>query len=201
MQIQCCDLGGMPADGIPQLRLVQGLDASDRDMARLQARAALRNCLAAEQSCAEADLEISNLRNQPPQVWMRGQLQEALHCSVSHAPGLALLAWCWNGAVGVDIQAVDASASRAELQAVTQIFLSPKVAAVLTGIAVDALFFEKFADTWAQQEAVLKCAGLGLVEWSAELQMRLAGIRSASLSLLDGYAAAVAWSAGSFSGH
>ena len=61
--------------------------------ARLQARAALRSCLALELGCAEPELEISNLRNQPPRLRLHGQLLDELHCSISHAPGLALLAW------------------------------------------------------------------------------------------------------------
>ena len=182
MQIQPCCLDGA-AGGRPQLRLVQGLDEGDRNVARLQARAALVCCLAAELGCAEAELKISNLRGQAPQVQLRGQLLKSLHCSISHAQGMALLAWHFGAAVGVDIQAVDRHVSRPELQAVAQLFFAPEVAEVLSDIAVDALFFEAFAQAWAGQEARLKCAGLGLVEWSGELEAGLAGIHSASVPL------------------
>lgn len=100
MQIQTCELVGEAPVGWPRLRLVKGLDARDRDSARLQARAALRSCLALELGCAEAELEISNLRNQPPRLRLHGQLLDELHCSISHAPGLALLAWNWGGSGG-----------------------------------------------------------------------------------------------------
>lgn len=193
MQIQTCELAGEAPVGWPRLRLVKGLDARDRDSARLQARAALRSCLALELGCAEPELEISNLRNQPPRLRLHGQRLDELHCSISHAPGLALLAWHRGGAVGVDIQAVDEGMPRAELEAVARLFLPPKVVEMLSDTAEGALFFEEFAGAWAQQEAQLKCAGLGLVEWSAELQARLTGMSCASLSLAQGHAAAVAW--------
>ena len=182
MQIQPCCLDGA-AGGGPQLRLVQGLDEGDRDVARLQARAALACCLAAELGCAEAELKFSNLRGQPPQVQLRGQLLKSLHCSISHAQGMALLAWHFGAVVGVDIQAVDRHVSRLELQAVAQLFFAPEVAEAISDIAVDAIFFEAFAQAWAVQEARLKCAGLGLVEWSGELEAGLAGIHSASVPL------------------
>ena len=182
MLIQPCCLDGA-AGGRPQLRLVQGLDEGDREVARLQARAALVCCLAAELGCAEAELKISNLRGQAPQVQLRGQLLKSLHCSISHAHGMALLAWHFGAAVGVDIQAVDRQVSRPELQAVAQLCFAPEVAEALSDIAVDALFFEAFAQAWAGQVARLKCAGLGLVEWSGELEAGLAGIHSASVPL------------------
>ncbi|MDR2299958.1 MAG: hypothetical protein LBE30_16640 [Comamonas sp.] len=193
MQIQPCHFVGEAPTGAPRLRLVEGLDVVDRDRARLQARAVLRSCLTAELGCAEAELEISNLRNQPPQLRMHGQLLETLHCSISHAPGLALLAWHRGAAVGVDIQAVDGHMPRAELEAVAWLFLQPKVAQALSGFAENALFLEAFAQAWARQEAQLKCAGLGLMEWSAGLQARLTGMSCASLLLAQGHAAAVAW--------
>ena len=115
MQIGPCLFAGERRAAAPQLRLVQGLDATDRDSARGQARAALRTCLAPELGCTEAELEVSNLRNQAPRLLLRGKPLAAPHCSISHAPGLALLSWYGRGAVGVDIQAVDATVPRREL--------------------------------------------------------------------------------------
>lgn len=204
MQVQHCFVNGQALQSAPQLRLVQGLDVADRDSARSQARAALRSCLAPELGCAEAQLEISNLRNQPPQLLLRSQMLSAPYCSISHAPGIALLAWHWRGAVGVDIQAVAPSIPRHELEDVARLFFQPNKALALMGIAQDALFFERFAQAWTQQEAQLKCAGLGLVEWSAALQARLAALNCASPVLadgLDGYAAAVAWTGASSPAH
>ncbi|MEX8194495.1 4'-phosphopantetheinyl transferase family protein [Comamonas guangdongensis] len=196
MQIRPCLFAGAQRVGAPQLRLVQGLDATDRDRARGQARAALRACLAPELGCAETELEIGNLRNQAPSLRLRGKPLAAPHCSISHAPGLALLAWHGRGALGVDIQAVDAAAPRREFEDVARLFLKPETAQALLDIAPDTLFFEAFASAWTQHEARLKCAGLGLAEWSVERQARLAGMDCAQLAPAAGYAGAVAWYGG-----
>ncbi|MEG2975613.1 MAG: hypothetical protein RR882_05980 [Comamonas sp.] len=192
MQVQHCVVEGGALLSAPQLRLVQGL-SHDREPARLQARAALRSCLAQNLGCPEDALQISNQRNEAPQLWLCGERLSQPFCSISHAPGLALLAWHGGGPVGVDIQAVNDGASRYELQAVAQVFLAPNTAQALDGIAQDALFFKAFASAWATQEARLKCVGLGLVEWSAELESSLACLHCTPVALADGYAAAVAW--------
>ncbi|MEG0201221.1 MAG: hypothetical protein RR718_10765, partial [Comamonas sp.] len=182
MQIQSCALAGAPDDHAPRVWLAQGLDAADREQARLQARAALCACLVPELDCSEDELGISNLRNQAPQLLLRGKplalphcqklicladIALALpHCSISHAPGLALLARHWQGPVGVDIQALDTTAPRHELAAVARLFLDQKAAQALIDIPQEAHFLEAFANAWTRHEARLKCAGLGLVEWS-----------------------------------
>ena len=176
----------------PQLRLVQGL-SHDREQARLQARAALRSCLTKELGCPEDALQISSQRNEAPQLWLCGERLAQPFCSISHAPGLALLVWHGGGPVGVDIQAVNAGTARHELQAVAQFFLAPNMAQALDGLAQDALFFKAFASAWAAQEARLKCAGVGLVEWSVELESSLACVHCTPLAMGHGYAAAVAW--------
>ena len=192
MQVQHCVVEGGERQTAPQLRLVQGL-SYDREQARLQARAALHSCLTQDLGCPEDALQISNQRNEAPQLWLYGERLGQPFCSISHALGLALLAWHGGGPVGVDIQAVNDGTSRHELQAVAQIFLAPKMAQVLDAIAQDALFFKAFASAWAVQEARLKCAGVGLVEWSAELESSLACLHCTPVAMADGYAAAVAW--------
>lgn len=84
---------GGALQGAPQLRLVQGF-SHDREQARLQARAALRSCLAQDLGCPEDALQISNQRNEAPQLWLYGELGTAL---LLHQPcagtGSAGLAW------------------------------------------------------------------------------------------------------------
>ena len=196
MQVQHCFVNGQALQSAPQLRLVQGL-SRERELARLQARAALHGCLLRELACPEAALHISNQRNQAPQLWLHGLRLERPFCSLSHAPGLALLAWHDAGPVGVDIQAVSDQTPRHELEAVAQLFLAPNTAQTLEGLAQDALFFKKFSRAWAAQEAKLKCAGLGLVEWSEALEVSMAGMHCRSVTLADGHAGAVAWRADS----
>lgn len=192
MQVQHCFIDGGVLQTAPQLRLVQGLSL-ERELARLQARAALRACLALELGCPEDVLHIGNQRNQAPQLWLHGQRLARPFCSISHAPGLALLAWNDAGPVGVDIQAVSHDTSRHELLAVAQLYLKPNMAQSLDDIASDALFFKVFSSAWAAQEACLKCAGVGLVEWSVELETSLTCVYCTPVKLADGYAAAVAW--------
>ena len=192
MQVQHCVVEGGALLSAPQLRLVQGL-SHDREQARVQAHAALRSCLAQNLGCPEDALQISNQRNEVPQLWLYGERLAQPFCSISHTPGLALLAWHDGGSVGVDIQAVNEGVSRHELRAVAQIFLAPNTAQALDGIALDALFFKAFASAWAAQEARLKCAGVGLVEWSVKLEASLACLHCTPVALADGYAAAVAW--------
>lgn len=192
MRIEPCAFAGWQEAGAPQVRQVLGL-AVDRSQARLQARAALRACLAPELDCVEGELHISNLRNQAPRVLLRGEPLAALHCSISHAPGLALLAWHGQGPVGVDIQALDGTVPRRELADVARLYLEPNTVEMLMVTARDAHFFEAFAAAWTQHEARLKCAGLGLAEWSGALQARLAGMRCEAVRLGGEHAGALAW--------
>ena len=178
MKTQRCSFEGWQAADAPRVHFLQGVDASDRERARLQAREALKQLLAQELGCAEADLQISNIRAQAPQVWRSGELL-ALHCSISHAPGHALLAWSQGGAVGVDIQAVQTGASRGELEDVAQLYLGLNQAIVLKEYAQSAHFFGAFAQAWTLNEALLKCASTGLVEWSEALAVQLQELCSA----------------------
>lgn len=192
MRIESCTFAGWQEAGAPQVRQVLVL-AVDRSQARLQARAALRACLAPALDCSEGELQVTNQRSQAPQLLLRGVPLAALHCSISHAPGLALLAWHWQGPVGVDVQALDGAVPRRELEGVARLYLEPNTVEMLMGIAQDAHFFEEFAAAWTQHEARLKCAGLGLAEWSGALQARLAGMRCEAVPLAGAYAAAVAY--------
>lgn len=192
MASQPCTFDGWQQAGAPQVWLAQGL-AEDRDQARQQARAALRACLAPALGCDADALQVTNVRGQAPRLLMRGRPLPQSHCSISHAPGLALLAWRREGPVGVDIQALDGFAPRRELEAVAHLFLAQETARMLMDAAPDALFFEKFTQAWTLHEARLKCAGLNLVEWSERLPARLAQMRSAAVLLARGYAGAVAW--------
>lgn len=195
MKTQRCSFEGWQAADAPRVYLLLGVDASDRERARLQAREALKQLLAQELGCANADLQISNLRAQAPQVWRDGQLL-ALHCSISHALGHALLAWSPGGAVGVDIQAVQTGAAREELEDVAQLYLGLNQVIVLKEYAQNAHFFEAFAQAWTLNEARLKCVGTGLVEWSEALAEQLQELCSAELQLpaaMSEYRAAIAW--------
>ena len=80
--------------------------------------AELRRLLAAVLGCAPQALSVSDARGIPPRLgWTTGGRSglDAIGLSISHAPGLSLVAWCPKGAVGVDVQAVPYATDRAEL--------------------------------------------------------------------------------------
>ena len=182
-------------------RLAQAVaPGQERDHARAQARAALRRLLAAVLGCAPQALSVSDARGIPPRLgWTTGGRSglDAIGLSISHAPGLSLVAWCPKGAVGVDVQAVPYATDRAELWRTAALFFPPDRLEALAEHASDALFSEAFAGHWAAHEAALKCLGQGLVEYTPTLAARLAGVRTAALTL-PGWAAAdmvaaIAW--------
>ena len=143
---------------------------------------------------------MSDARGIPPRLgWTTGGRSglDAIGLSISHAPGLSLVAWCPKGAVGVDVQAVPYATDRAELWRTAALFFPPDRLEALAEHASDALFSEAFAGHWAAHEAALKCLGQGLVEYTPTLAARLAGVRTAALTL-PGWAAAdvvaaIAW--------
>ena len=193
MQIQTCAFDGYLLAGAPQVRWVQGLNAEDRDIARHQVRSALRSCLAEKLGCSPDELEITNVRGRPAQVFRNSVPLKSLYCSISHASGSALLAWSWDEQVGVDVQAVDTDVPVHELLAISRLYFEKKSHEALVQYAQGAHFFGAFSQAWAAQEARLKCAGLGLVEWSETLELQLQTIRCTSLVLTEYLRGAVAW--------
>lgn len=117
--------------------------------------------------------------------------------SISHAPGVSLVAWHPGGAVGVDLQPLPLGAGLPELLDAAAPHLPPGSAAALGRQAPGARAIEAFAECWAAHEARLKCAGRALAEWSPALAAGLAGVRAVPLrlpqQLAAGHAAAVAW--------
>jgi hypothetical protein len=81
-----------------------------------------------------------------------------LRFSLSHSGGLILIALCWRGEVGVDVERVR---SRGNLLRLAESALDPAAAA-----AVRAAPSEKrvraFHEAWVRHEAIAKCHGTGL---------------------------------------
>ncbi|MBS0509494.1 MAG: 4'-phosphopantetheinyl transferase superfamily protein [Proteobacteria bacterium] len=165
-----------------------------RQHARALARAALRRALADAWGCAPQALTISDQRGQPPRLgWAgTGAAPAALAgtgLSISHAPGMSLVACYEQGSVGVDLQAMPLQASRADLLRTASLFLPQNSVETLAKQTPGASFMEAFTDRWAAHEAALKCLGQALVEYHPALAARLAGVRTARLAL-PGWAAA-----------
>lgn len=152
--------------------------------------------------CSPRQLALGDVRGQPPRLhWLGpGAAPEGLDTlcvSISHAPGLSLLAWCPGRPVGVDLQTEPRQTSAAELLRTAALYLGEDAHAALARQAAADRLGEAFTLRWARHEARLKCLGLPLCEWTAALGATLAAVEAAPLELPgwagSGVRAAVAW--------
>ncbi len=207
--LTACPFAGSDEPGAPRVwalamhRAAPCPPDDERQHARTAARTALRRLLAAHLGCAPDDLALSNVRGQAPRLQWHGAgrapgVLGALHLSISHAPGLSLLAWCEGAALGVDVQAVPRDAPVPELLRTAALYLEPNTALALAQQAQNASFFEAFTHAWSLHEARLKCLGQPLAEWSPTLGRALAPLHATPLRLppwaTPQYTATLAWS-------
>lgn len=207
-----CGFDRDDAPGAPRVRALaapaggHGRPEAMRAAARQAARAALAAAVARELGCAPDALVISDRRGAPPRATLATSAPAdaglaarlaATGLSISHAPGLSLIAWRLGGAVGVDAQAVPRDAPVPDLLRTAALYLGPDAAATLAQQAQDAFIFEAFTRAWALHEARLKCAGQPLAEWTPALGQALAPLHAVPLRLppwaAPKYAAALAW--------
>lgn len=155
-----CSVPDWPTQGpalqvlaVAQERPVSADGAGDAD-GRSASRQRVREVLA-QHAGAEV---LSHLRTSYRQSSAPGPV------AVSHGEGLSLLAWCAEGCLGIDL--VDLAPLEAmprdERVALASLYL---------GEALDEVI--PLAHAWARHEARLKCLGIGLTEWSADLQAAL----------------------------
>lgn len=152
-----------------------------RDSARQLLRAALQEVLAGYG--LDADLIVTP--GQAPQLANAPQIG----LSLSHEPGLSLAAINFAGPVGIDLISLPAALPAAEIRQLTLDYLGP-AASQRIGSNPHA-----FAEAWTQQEARLKCLGLGLTEWTPILEEGLSGCRCLRLDLPDGWIGTLALAA------
>lgn len=207
-----CRFSGCDAAGAPEVwALRQATDPlatpeGARARMRQAARDALRARLAAAFAVPAAAIFISAQRGEAPRAhWQPGAqggdaALVATGLSISHDTGVSLIAWHGAGPVGVDVArpSAEADADAAELARVAQLYLEPNRPSALAYQAQAAMNIRAFMQRWACHEARLKCAGLGLVEWSDALAARLAGILAVAVELppwAGDAAAAIAWRA------
>lgn len=164
--------------------------SQNRDIARQLVRSALRDSLAPLLDCAPAAVPLLAQPGQPLRLAGR---ERQIGLSVSHTPGLSLVAIHRHGAVGVDLLRVDDLTMKdAELQRMAEDYLGNEVARTLAGLLGERRR-QAFAEAWVGLEAGLKCLGEGLAEWSPERQTLLANCRIRELALPKGLVGAVAW--------
>lgn len=217
-----CSFEGSARPGAPRVLAIAipaqpGPPEATRAAARQQARAALAEALGAWLGCGAAAITISSERGQAPKATLAraepgdaalAATLAAIGLSISHAPGLTLVAWHPRGAVGVDVQSLDdAPADAAERQRLAAQYLGKHLASsratALGGQSLTAITKIAFARAWAAQEARLKCLNEPLREGSPALAARLAQCLTLPLALPAARAncdrpvwvAAVAWRA------
>jgi len=161
-------------------------DTSQRAVARSLVRQALREMLAGGLQAAPDTITLVDTPGQPLQLaapW------HGIGLSVSHEPGLSLLAINVAGPVGVDLLRL--ATVPTGIDAVARDYLGPATANALAGLP-PAQRQAAFARAWTRHEAQLKCLALDLREWTPELAARLAGCTVTELAMAAGWIAALA---------
>ncbi len=93
-----------------------------------------------------------------PMLTFRDGRPQPLHVSVSHGGGLAAVAVCDRGPIGIDVERVE---PRRDLLAIAERFFSPEESARL-GLCAPDEQRTLFHEWWTRKEAVLKATGAGL---------------------------------------
>ena len=156
-----------------------------RDTARHLVRTALREILAA---LLHGPVTLLSSPGQAPRV----AGHSAIHLSVSHEPGLSLLAIHRSGPLGIDLLRLPESPPwQTEITGLAADYLGPAVAARLAGLPA-AEQAVGFAEAWTHYEARLKCLGIGLTEWHPAIGEQRAVCQSFILKLPAGFVGALA---------
>jgi len=93
-----------------------------------------------------------------PALTYRDGRPQPLHMSVAHGGGLAAVAVCDAGPIGIDVERVDA---RRNLLAIAKRFYAPEEYEALARCGADERM-SLFHQWWTRKEAVLKATGTGL---------------------------------------
>lgn len=134
-----------------------------REVARRLVRRALRETLAGWLACPPAEIELASSPGQALQLILP---ERAIGLSLSHEPGISLVAINPAGAVGVDVLRPELpDMSDAELARLADDYLDPETARAIARLA-SADRRSAFARAWTCLEAGLKCRGDALTEWS-----------------------------------
>lgn len=155
-------------------------ETTDRRVARVLVRAALRQTLALHLGVSVAAVVLRSQPGQPVQVLAP---DADLCVSVSHMPGLSVAVIGRNRAVGVDLMQIDHDLeAMPDWFCLARDYLGPAVALELQ-CSAPAQRPAAFAQAWTRLEACLKCLGLPLSEWHPALAQRLETCEVRALAL------------------
>lgn len=160
-----------------------------RAEARLQIRAALKEALALLLTCSTADIKFLA---QPGKALRLLKQKQNIGLSISHEVGISLAAIHINGAVGIDLMALNSTPASKEIHTLATDYLGRKIAQQLACLP-DNQQAKGFAKAWTAFEAGLKCSGEQLIEWNEATENRLAQFTCRDLILPDGYIGTVAF--------
>ena len=127
--------------------------------ARAQLRQVVREALAQWLKLDSEAISMESTPGAPPRLLLEGR---SVGLSFSHDEGISLAAIGLHGPVGIDVMRVQDIADWFHL---ARDYLGPQVTAELVA-CTDAQRPLALAQAWTAREAVLKCAGLPLAEWS-----------------------------------
>ena len=167
---------GMTVLSVPTLLTAHRTDA------RHAIRHAVQHTLAAFLDGPAASVALLSRPGQAPQVAAPGA--GPVHLSISHLPSFSVAAISLQGAVGVDVMAIDMQ-SLSDWANVARDYLGPLAAKALQQTPPRDRP-AAFAHAWTALEACLKCLGLGLTEWTPDLAARLQACTVISLTLPAG---------------
>jgi 4'-phosphopantetheinyl transferase len=172
---------------------VRGLP--DRATARRTIRTALLAALADALALPAARIRLGGEPGEAPYALVDGRRGDGrrsdgrrIDLAISHDGDVSVAALRLDGDVGIDVMRV---ADVPDWHAVAQDYLGPACAAALAGVPAPARA-AAFARAWSEREARLKCRGLALAEWRAELDVELATCSCLPLAVPDGYVATLA---------
>jgi 4'-phosphopantetheinyl transferase len=148
----------------------RGLQRAD---ARLQIRQALIKVIAAAWGLTENEIHLHAEKGQVPYAVVGGKtLERTVHLSIAHEDQYALAAICVANSIGLDVVKIS---DIFEWKDTAVLYLGESIAQDISTKPADQQF-DIFLRAWASHEARLKCLGLGLQEWSEELEQQLQSI-------------------------
>jgi 4'-phosphopantetheinyl transferase len=153
-----------------------------RAEARSRIRAAVREAAAQWLKLDIAAVSVESTPGAPPRLLLAGR---AACLSFSHDEGISLAAVHLHGAAGIDVMRVQ---DIPDWFILARDYLGPQVAQELAACPADQRPL-RLAQAWTAREAVLKCAGLQLMEWDGTAP----ACRSHALPLPAPYVATLAY--------
>jgi 4'-phosphopantetheinyl transferase len=170
--------------GLPD-PVVVGVDGQDeREAARRTIREALLAALAAMSGLPPERIALHAAPGEAPYALLGdGAATRRVALSISHDGELSLAAVSLTSQVGIDVTRI---VDFPDWQGVARDYLGPSIAAHLSSLP-SAERPLAFARAWSEREARLKCLGIQLAEWNADVEDRLAACRCQALDLPDGY--------------